>query len=284
MKISIIIPNYNYAEYIGQTIESVLSQNHDDIEIIVIDDGSTDNSFEIIEGYRQKYPETIRSVKQQNMGQARAINNGLRLATGDIVGWINSDDTYCKNVFSEVVEAFSKNRKTDIAFGDINIIDVNGRFIYKQYDPEFSYLISVFTGFANNISSNAVFWRKSLLDTVGFLDPEYKCGLDNEYFSRLTHRKHVVHLRKTIANFRRQVITKAAINHKDWNSLVKEEAYRVFYQSFNQLKLSHYLSFKTANKLKPLFVAYRRFQKMVSGAYFKNFIERWRYKRNSEGR
>ena len=93
LKISIITPNYNYANYIGQTIESIISQDYPTIEYIIVDDGSTDNSARIIESFVEKFPNRIKLIRQTNKGQTAAINVGLRAATGDIIGWINSDDT-----------------------------------------------------------------------------------------------------------------------------------------------------------------------------------------------
>jgi len=122
MKISIITPNYNYASFIEQTIRSVIYQKYNNFEHIIVDDGSTDNSVDVIQKYVEKYPNKIIMIKQENKGQTYAINEALKHAKGDIIGWINSDDFYFENIFSTIVETFKKDTSIDAIMGDIAII------------------------------------------------------------------------------------------------------------------------------------------------------------------
>ena len=267
MKISIIIPNYNYEKFISRTIESIIMQDYPNIEIIIVDDGSSDNSFDIISKYLAKYPDKIKAIKQQNMGQANAINTGLRQAEGEIIGWINSDDTYCKNSLDKVMNVFEHYPDIDIVYGNINIINTNDEYISSLKHYKFSYFMSVFTGFANNLSSNAVFWRKDLMIRNGYLNADFKCGLDNEFFSRITWKSRLYHLNTPIANFRKQEITKAAIGHSDWNALMKRESNYVFEYSYNKLKISKFIPFKIATFIRPLILTYKRILRILSGNY-----------------
>ena len=100
--ITIVTPNYNYAGYIEETIVSVVTQDYDRVEHVIVDDGSTDNSVELIRGCAARYPEKIRLITQANAGQTAAVNRALQAARGDIIGWLNSDDTYCPGVFNAV--------------------------------------------------------------------------------------------------------------------------------------------------------------------------------------
>lgn len=105
-KISIITPSYNQGKYLERTILSVLQQNYPNLEYIIIDGGSTDNSVEIIKKYESKIAYW---TSEKDRGQSHAINKGLRKVTGDIVAWINSDDWYDEGVFYEVIRNFQLN-------------------------------------------------------------------------------------------------------------------------------------------------------------------------------
>ena len=283
-KLSIVIPNYNYENYISKTIESLINQSYSNLEIIIVDDGSTDTSFEIISNYKEKYPNKITAIKQQNMGQASAVNNGFNLVKGDVIGWINSDDTYCANSIEKVMAIFNCNHNIDIVYGDINMIDISGKHIYTLKHLKFSYTLSVFTGFANNISSNAIFWRKSVMDKVGLLNPEFKCGLDNEFLSRLTWKNNMYQLKIPIANFRLQEMSKAAIANSDWSAIRVREASYVFLYSYNNLFMSKIISFNFAKKIKPFILAYKRILKILTGRYFINVLEKYTYKKTQNNK
>lgn len=218
MKISIITPNYNYAKYISQTIESIVSQDYDNYEHIIVDDGSTDNSVEIIKSYQRKYPDKIKLIIQENKGQTPAINTGLKSATGDIIGWINSDDTYCKGIFNKINTIFQNNDKLDIIIGNVNVVDLEGNFIYKIRHNSYDFMAGAKLGFMKITTSNAVFWKKTLMDKVGFMDDKLKCNMDGEYFSRLFLDSVVHQINDSIANFRKQEISIAALKEKNWRT------------------------------------------------------------------
>jgi glycosyltransferase involved in cell wall biosynthesis len=111
-KITIITPSYNQAEFISQTIDSVLSQNYSNLEYIIIDGGSTDGSVDIIKRH-QKYLSYWTSEKDD--GQSHAINKGLKIATGEIVNWLNSDDYLEPHALNVVADAFSNNTINAVA-------------------------------------------------------------------------------------------------------------------------------------------------------------------------
>src|SRR5688572_2633651 len=135
-KISIITPSYNQGEYIEKTILSVLEQNYPNLEYIIIDGGSTDNSTEII----RKYADRITYwISEPDKGQSDAINKGLKLATGDIVNWLNSDDYYEPGALFKVAEAFN-NPEVNVFAGrshlftgvDTIVYDSQGTDIYPE--------------------------------------------------------------------------------------------------------------------------------------------------------
>ncbi|KYC35921.1 glycosyl transferase [Scytonema hofmannii PCC 7110] len=108
MKVSIIISNYNYAKYLPAAVESVITQTHKNTEIIIVDDGSKDNSPEVILQLAQKYPGKIKAIFQENQGQGAAFNTGFEATSGDIVAFLDADDTWKPNKLEQVIKAFSQ--------------------------------------------------------------------------------------------------------------------------------------------------------------------------------
>lgn len=103
--VSVLINNYNYGRFIGEAIESVLSQTYQNWELIVVDDGSSDDSVEAAEAFRNKYPEKIQVISKDNGGQASAFNVGVSAARGDIIAFLDSDDCWYADKLAEIVRA-----------------------------------------------------------------------------------------------------------------------------------------------------------------------------------
>ncbi|GAG29700.1 unnamed protein product, partial [marine sediment metagenome] len=116
----IVTPSYNQAQFLESTILSVLNQNYPNLEYIIIDGGSTDGSIEIIKRY-QKY--LAYWISEKDEGQADAINKGFEKSTGQILAWINSDDTYLPETLFRVAKHFQQHQKADLVFGNINFIN-----------------------------------------------------------------------------------------------------------------------------------------------------------------
>jgi len=130
-KISIVIPSYNKGKYIEETLKSIITQSYNNFEVIIQDGGSTDNSVEIIEKYAKKYPEQIQWVSQKDGGQLDAINKGMKKATGDILAFINADDTYEKRAFEIIVKACEQNPSALWFAGQGRVVNAMGKEIAK---------------------------------------------------------------------------------------------------------------------------------------------------------
>lgn len=277
MKLSIVTPNYNYEQFIGQTIESVVAQDYDNIEYIIVDDGSTDNSIELIKSYQKLYPKKIKLIQQENKGQTCAINTALKNTTGDIIGWINSDDTYLPGTFRKIVKEFKENN-VDIVFGDVNIMDLKGNFIYRLRHFRFCYVESVFVGFSNTLTSNSVFWRKSLTNSIDLMKENLKCNMDGEYFSRLTLNKKVIYIKEPLANFRRQEKTKAAEKTKEWEIFIAKERNETQRLAYYNLSMSKYISYDRTKLFGYCFLLFRSLKRVLFFHYQRKFIEKLVYK------
>src|SRR5665213_2075693 len=121
--LAVVTPSYNTGRYIGPAIESVLAQDYPH-EYIVMDGGSTDQTVEVLKGFGDR----LKWVSQKDGGQSDAINQGFARTPGDILGWLNSDDTYEPGAFGAVAEFFAANPDVGLVYGDANYIDAAGKY------------------------------------------------------------------------------------------------------------------------------------------------------------
>jgi len=178
-RVSIVTPSYNQGEFLEETIRSVLLQGYPNLEYIIIDGGSQDNSVEIIKKYE---PWLAYWVSEPDKGQAHAINKGFKRATGKIVTWLNSDDIYAKMAFKNVLMCFSRN--LDIVYGDCEYVNENGRKKRTFTSPsELSLINFVFA--EPPFLQPSVFFKSALLDNIGYLNEDYHYRFDSEYWIRL---------------------------------------------------------------------------------------------------
>ena len=124
--VSILTPSYNQGRFLEQTIQSVLSQDFPDMEYIIVDGGSTDDSVEIIKRYANRLAWWVSETDQ---GQTDAINKGFAHASGEIFAWLNSDDTYQPGAITQAVESLLAHPEASLVYGDANLIDEHGRLM-----------------------------------------------------------------------------------------------------------------------------------------------------------
>lgn len=178
-KITVITPSYNQGQYIEETIRSVLLQNYPHLEYVIMDGGSTDDTVKVIE----KYSEFITHwVSEEDAGQTHAINKGLKQCTGEIVGWLNSDDILLPNALRHIAEAFLSDPQAMVVTGFRKNMDADSHITGNQFHspPEAKYLRIV-----DNVPQEATYWRRELLDTVGYLDESFKYAMDYDYWHRI---------------------------------------------------------------------------------------------------
>jgi len=180
LKISIITPSLNQDQFLEESIESVLNQAYPNLEYIIIDGGSSDNSVEII----KKHSDRITYwVSEPDNGQAHAVNKGISHAHGDIIGWLNSDDIYLPNCLDTIIEVFQRNPMADVVYGDHIFVDDEGNELLKKKEISVDFNI-MFWG-RNHIAQPAVFFRKNVLDRAGLLDEKLHYALDWEWWHRM---------------------------------------------------------------------------------------------------
>jgi len=216
--VSIITPSYNQGQFIDETILSVERQDYPNIEHIIVDAGSTDGSVEIIKVHAQLHPDRIRWMSEPDEGHADGINKGFRMATGQIVAWLNSDDTYLfRSTLREVVDTFNRMPEADVIYGDAVLISQDNRLLRVLCSPAFNYgwLLR-----GCRITQPAAFWRRRVMEEEQ-LDSSLAIAIDYEYWLRLGGKYRFVHVPRLWATDRNQpgrmILTQCdELNRQKW--------------------------------------------------------------------
>jgi glycosyltransferase involved in cell wall biosynthesis len=215
-KISIVTPSLNQGEFLEETIRSVLSQEYSNLEYIVMDGGSSDNTLDILHSFSDR----VKWISEKDKGQTEAINKGLRMASGEIVSYLNADDLILPGALEKIARTFMEDPDTMWVTGRCRIITESGQETRKpitayknlwlrMHHPSLLYI-------TDYISQPATFWRASLLGELGYPDESLHYALDYEYFLRLNTQYPLTILPDYLAAFRVHSQSKNAnAFHKD---------------------------------------------------------------------
>ena len=209
--ISIITPSYNQADFIEDAIKSVIAQNYENFEHIIIDGESSDGTLEILKKYKH-----IHWISEADKGQSDALNKGFRLAHGDIIGWLNADDIYLENAFININKAFISNPLADIIYGEIIFTDRNFKNKRNKYDHKFNRNVLLY--YDCIIPSAGAFFSKKIFSEKNYLDINFKASMDYEFFCRLVANNYkFVYIPQPIAYFRKTGINYGQKYESVWN-------------------------------------------------------------------
>jgi len=232
-KVSVIIPTYNCAKYLPQAIESILNQTYKDYEIIIVDDGSTDNTKEIISVYQSK----IKYIYQDNAGVSKARNTGIQNSTGMYIAFLDADDRWLPFKLELQIKCFEKLPNVDLIFSDFSAIKQN-RIIYKSYFYKAFNIFKEFKINLDNIFQNKfqickngqnlkVFWgnifktlflgnfilpstvilKKKALSNVGYFNEKYRVAEETEFFLRFAKYHNMAFIEYPLAQYRLPEVT-----------------------------------------------------------------------------
>ena len=226
--VSIITPSFNQAAFLEDTIQSVLGQDYPNLEYIIVDGGSTDNSLAIIEKYAKKISWW---VSEPDKGQADAINKGLRRAKGEFVAWLNSDDLYLPGAVTQAAAALRANPDLGLVYGDLQSIDAAGKHFhtirYRQYSLADLLAFRI-------IGQPSVFMRRSVLIETELLSLELHYLLDHQLWIQMASRAGIQYFPQEWAAARHHPQAKNTIQAVSFGL----EAYEILYWAQEQPDLA----------------------------------------------
>lgn len=250
--ISIVMPTRNHARFIRAAIDSVLEQNYQNVELIVMDGASTDGTVEILKSYGNK----IQWISAPDGGQTDAINKGMVKAKGEILAYLNSDDVLLQNALEKTVTFFQSYPECDLVYGNADYIDINSNVIGSYATAEFS-----FERLMQDccICQPAAFWRRRIAERVGPFNSELQTAMDYEYWLRIANSGGIIyHTFEKLAQSRL---------HNDAKTLAMRGV--IFKEIFDICKKhGGYVSYSYFKG----FWAYRLYESWLGGKILKNFL------------
>ena len=207
---SVVIPNFNGVGFLSETLASIAAQHAAALDVIIVDGGSTDGSVEIIRSWAEA--NGARWVSEPDGGQAQAINKGFRMASGDIVTWLNSDDLLPPGAVARAIEEFEHDPELDFTWGFCLLIDADGRPIrignfHVRRD------LAELRGSRNFVVQPGTWFRRSVFDRFGYLDESYHFVFDYEFFLRMAGNVKARFVPEVVSNFRIHSSSKTGSQH-----------------------------------------------------------------------
>jgi glycosyltransferase involved in cell wall biosynthesis len=194
--VSVITPAYNRADYLEETIESVLSQDYPNLEYIVLDDGSKDNTRELL----AKYDGRIRWESHENMGETRTVNKGFGMASGEIIGVVNSDDPLYPGAITQIVNKIMSDPRLLVVYPDWDLVDKDGNVVEHITTQDYSY-INTLRNF-HCVPGPGAFFRRRVVEMLGGRDAGFRYVADFDFWLRAGMYGPFARIPKTLATFR----------------------------------------------------------------------------------
>jgi Glycosyl transferase family 2 len=197
-KMTIVIPTFNQGRFIGETLQSIIEQQYPNLELIVVDGGSTDNTLSVIKQYEAHLSWWI---SEPDTGQTAAINKGFMRSTGEIMAWINSDDLVAPGALHRVADYFVKHPETQVVYGDRILINEEGLEIGRWILPRHSNRALKWADF---IPQETLYWTRKAWDHIGGrLDETFRFAMDWDFLLRLSAQQiNIQHLPVFLGLFR----------------------------------------------------------------------------------
>ncbi|BAQ61472.1 glycosyltransferase [Geminocystis sp. NIES-3708] len=213
--ISVIIPAFNAEKYLKDAIESVIKQNYQPLEIILIDDGSTDNTAKIAKSFQD-----IQYIYQENSGPVIARNNGIKIAKGEYIAFLDADDLWTDDHLELLVNCFKKDPYVEVAIGYVQCLLLKEKNEEKEYFEEFS-------NSTINVNLGAGLYKKSVFEKLGNFDPNLSSSEDVDWFLRIKE-----------ANINQIIVSESVLCYRIHDSNVSRDRKNSYSAFLKSLKMS----------------------------------------------
>jgi glycosyltransferase involved in cell wall biosynthesis len=194
-RISVVTPSFNQGQFIERTVRSVLDQGVDSLEFVICDGGSADGTVEIL----RRYQDRLRWLSEPDGGQADAVNKAIAMTSGEIIGWLNSDDIYYPGALAYICAFFDEHPDVNIVYGNANHIDEDDRVIEPYYTEDWN--LERFRDVCF-VCQPAVFFRRRVVSEYGLLDASLRFCMDYEYWLRIGATTPLVRVPRVLAGSR----------------------------------------------------------------------------------
>lgn len=222
--VTVITPAFNRADYLDEVIRSVLDQGYPDLEYIVLDDGSTDGTRDVL----RRYEGRIVAVSHPNMGETRTVNRGFSLARGDILGVVNSDDPLRPGAVRKIVDRLEADSRLLVVYPDFDTIDGDGRVLETLRPPDYRYLDML--RWHRCLPGPGTFFRREVADRLGGRDPRFRYVADFDFWLRAGLLGPFERLPEVLATFR---IHEGSASVREKGSAMAEEHVRLVKKIFS---------------------------------------------------
>jgi glycosyltransferase involved in cell wall biosynthesis len=262
-KVSIVTPSYNQGNFLEHTILSVLLQDYENIEYIIIDGGSSDNSVDIIKKYENKIKYW---VSEKDKGQSDAINKGFSKATGEIFYWVNSDDFLMPSSISIIVDYFKRKKNIGMIYGDRIVVDKKGNIVDVNILTKYNNFLFKFD---QKLPQETAFFRSELWKKVGGLKLESNYCMDTELWMNMNKFTNFYHIPFFLAYFRVHKLAKSS------NTIFKGIDFgEVEVRKYQKIHFSKF-EYRIIPFLKTIILVYKKFLLLFENKLFKtNKIEK----------
>ncbi len=211
--ISLITPTFNQSAFIEKTIRSIIEQKYPKLEYIVMDGGSTDGTKEIL----NKHNKHLKWFSKKDRGQSHALNKALRMLSGDIIGYVNSDDYLLPGALKKTADFFVKNDNAYWVTGKCRIIDENEHEVRKIVTAYKNMFLKYFRNMNTNlivqfISQPATFWRREVFEKIGYFDEKLYYDMDYDYWLRMWQKYKLYFIDSYLASYRIHKKSKAMMS------------------------------------------------------------------------
>jgi glycosyltransferase involved in cell wall biosynthesis len=271
MKISIVTPSLNQGRYLRESLESVRTQGYPCVEHLVLDGGSKDETVALLQscaGYEEWKHLSWRSGPDG--GQSEALNRGFEEATGDIVGWLNSDDRYRAGCFDHVVKAFAENPDVDVVYGDFTVMNQDGLMLRVRREIDFSRFILLYHR-VSYIPTPSTFFRRRIFEDGNRLQPNLHYAMDYEFFLRLADAGYKIrHIPYVLADFRLHPESKSC--SRESSQAQEKRQITLYFSPISRMTGSPLFRRVALSAMQAIACLMRYSEKLLRGYYFNSKI------------